>query len=55
MNLHTASILLQKDSSYEFKFYMKVSTPSRVVSKVWTKYKDVPTKILKRDARTNSS
>ena len=27
----------------------KVRPPSRLVSKVWAKYKDVPTKILKRD------
>ena len=33
----------------------KERAPSRLVSEVWAKYKDVPTKILKRYARTNSS
>ena len=43
----------QKDSSYKCQFCTKVRAPSRLVSGVWAKYKDVPTKILKRDARTN--
>ena len=34
---------------------MKVRAPSRVVSEVWAKYNDLPTKILRRHATTNSS
>ena len=45
----------QKNSNYKCQFRSKVRAPSRLVSKIWTKYKDVPTKILKRDAKTNSS
>ena len=45
----------QKDPSYEFQFCTKVCAPSRLLSEVWAKHKDVPTKILKRDARTDSS
>ena len=49
MNLHTPRIFFQKDSSYKCQFCTKIC------AKVWVKYEDVPTKILKRDARTNSS
>ena len=38
----------QKDSSYKCQYFTKVRAPSRLVSEVWAKYKDVPTKILKR-------
>ena len=34
---------------------MKVRASSRLVSEVWAKYNDLPTKILKRHATTNSS
>ena len=55
INLCTSSTLFQKDSSYEYQFCTKVRAPSRLVPEVWSKYKDVPIKILKRDAITNSS
>ena len=38
-----------------FALKTKVRPPSRLISEVSAKYKDVPTKILKRDVRTNSS
>ena len=53
MNFYTSEILFQKDSSY--KMPVLVGTPSRLISEVWAKYKDVSTKILKCDAKTNSS
>ena len=55
MNLHTSSILFQKDSNYKCQFCTKVRVPSSVASGVWAKHEDVPTIILKRDARTSSS
>ena len=55
MNLHTSRTLFQKDSSYKSQFCIKVRAFSWLVSEVSAKYKDVPTKMLKRDARTNSS
>ena len=51
----TSKILFQKDSSYKCQFCTEVRALSQLISEVWAKYKDVPTKILKRDARTNSS
>ena len=44
-----------KDSSYKCQFCTKVRAPLRLVSEVSEKYKDVSTKALKGDARTNSS
>ena len=49
VNLHTPRIFFQKDSSYKCQFCTKIC------ANVWVKYEDVPTKILKRDSRTNSS
>ena len=41
MNLHTSRILFfQKDSSHKCQFCTKVRASSRLVSQVWTKYKD---------------
>ena len=47
---HRGSILRN-----ECQFCTILRAPSRLVSEVWDKYKDVPTKILKVDTRTNSS
>ena len=55
MNRHTSRILFQKDSSYECQFCTKIRAPSRLVSEVSAKYKGVPTKILKLDAKAKSS
>ena len=51
VNLHTSRILFPKDSSYKCQFYTKVCALSRLVSKIWARCKDVPTKMLKHDAR----
>ena len=45
----------QKDSSNRCQFCTKVRALERLVSEVWPKYKDIPTKTLKCHARTNSS
>ena len=37
MNLHTSSILSQKDSSYKCLLYTKVRAPWRLVSEAWAK------------------
>ena len=42
-------------SAIKLQYCTKVHAPSRLVSKVCAKYKDLLTKILKPDARTNSS
>ena len=55
INFHVSRILFQKDSSHKYQFCTKVRAPSRLASKVFARCKDFPTKILKRDARTNSS
>ena len=47
INLHTSSILFQKDPCYKSQFCTKIRAPSRLVSEFWAKYKDVPTKIDK--------
>ena len=54
MDFHILRILFQKDPSYKCQFCIIVRAPSRMVSEVWEKYKNVPTKMLKGDARTNS-
>ena len=45
----------RETSATKCQFCTKVCAPSRLASEVWAIYKDVPTKILKRDTRTNSS
>ena len=55
INLHISRILFQKDSSFKYKFCTKGRASSRLVSEAWAKYENVPTKILKRHARTKSS
>ena len=55
MVLHTSSILFQKDHSYECQFCTNVRAPSMPVSEVWARYEDVPSKVFRRDTRTNSS
>ena len=45
----------RKIQAIKCQFYTKVRAPSRLVSEVWAKYKDLPTKILRCDTRTNSS
>ena len=37
----------QKDFSYKYQFCAKVREPSKLVSEVWAKCKDVPSEILK--------
>ena len=46
---------LKKTPTIKWQFCTKVLPLSRLVSEVWAKYKDVPTKILKLHAKTNSS
>ena len=48
-NLHASRILFQKEPRYESTCTFKA------VSEVWAKYNDLPTKILKLHATTNSS
>ena len=44
-----------KPSYIKNSFFRKIPDINARVSKVWAKYKDVPTTILKLDARTNSN
>ena len=46
-------ILFQKDFSCKCQFCITVRAPSRLVSEVWAKYKEVSSKLLKRHTRTN--
>ena len=55
MNLHISRILFSERFQLQMPVCTKIRAPARLVRKFRAKYEKVPTKISKRDARTNSS